>query len=274
MGHRPFLVLADFLTRQGIAVLRDDKRGIGESGGDYETATSADFASDVDAAVAWLKTRPEVNPQKIGLVGHSEGGLIAPMVAARNPDVAFIVMMAGPGVAGDRILPEQTRLIAETSGLSHPQAVRQAEEEAGVIALIEHEKDADALRKQVTEKFGAEWPKDTLENQIEQLTTPWMRYFLTYDPAAALRKVKCPVLALNGSKDRQVPPDLNLPLIRKALDEGGNRHFEVVEIPGLNHLFQTAKTGSLAEYEEIEETIAPAVLEKIAGWILQTAAKP
>jgi len=219
--------------------------------------------------VAWLKTRPEVNARKIGLAGHSEGGLIAPMVAARNPDVAFLVLMAGPGVPGDQTLPEQLRLLSEAAGMPHEQAVKQAAEEAGVIAMVEKEQDTAALRKQVEERFGAEWPKSMLDNQVTALSTPWMRYFLAYDPAAALRKVTCPVLALNGSKDLQVPPKLNLPAIKKALEDGGNKHFEIVELPGLNHLFQTAGTGGVAEYERIEETIAPAALQKIASWILQ-----
>jgi fermentation-respiration switch protein FrsA (DUF1100 family) len=264
MGHKPFLVLSDYLTRKGIAVLRADDRGVGKSGGVFAAATTADFATDAEAGVAWLKTRPEVDPRRIGLIGHSEGGIIAPMVAARNPAVAFIVMMAGSGVPGDQILPIQTMLIGEAAGVPHDVAVKNAELEREIVKIVEREKDHAAMEKAVRERLGSNLP----EAQIRALESPWFRYFLEYDPAPALRKVKCPLLALNGEKDLQVPPKQNLPAIRKALEEGGNRHFETVEFPGLNHLFQTAKTGAATEYGDIEETIAPAVLEKIAGWIL------
>jgi len=266
MDHRPFLVLADYLTRRGIEVLRSDKRGVGESGGRYSTATTADFASDAGAGVAFLKSRAEVDPKKIGLIGHSEGGMIAPMVAAHDDSVAFIVMMAGAGVRGDVTLPEQKRLLMEAAGVPHATAARAAEQEAAIIAMVEKEPDPAALRKEVTQRFGA---SDEVKEMVDALLTPWMRYFLTYDPAVALREVHCPVLALNGSKDLQVPAALNLPAIGRALEEGGNRYFEAVEMPGLNHLFQPAKTGGADEYQQIEITIAPEALEKIGAWILQ-----
>lgn len=250
LGHKPFLVLADYLTRRGIAVLRVDDRGIGKSGGDFEKATTADFATDVEAGMAWLKTRAEVNPHKLGLIGHSEGGDIAAMVAARNPDVAFIVMMAGSGVRGDEILPAQVAAIAEAGGASREAAGEQAAREREILNLVEHGN-----------------MEDVPAAQREQLQSPWFRYFLEYDPASALAKVKCPVLAVIGEKDRQVPAEQNLPAIRKALTIGGNQHFEADELPGLNHLFQAAKTGSPAEYAEIEETISPLALEKIANWL-------
>jgi fermentation-respiration switch protein FrsA (DUF1100 family) len=215
------------------------------------------------------KSRAEVNPKKIGLAGHSEGGVIAPMVAARDRYVAFIVLMAGTGVRGDRVLPEQAAQIAEASGVPHAAARLAAARERKLIAFVEQEKDRDVLRPKVKELYGAAVTDEVLDAQINALSTPWMRYFFTYDPAEALRRVTCPVLALNGSKDRQVPPEQNLPAIRAALEKSGNQHFEVVEFPGLNHLFQTAKTGGVAEYEQIEETMAPVVLEKIASWILK-----
>jgi pimeloyl-ACP methyl ester carboxylesterase len=264
--HKPFLVLADHLTRHGIAVLRADDRGTGKSGGKFVGATSADFAGDAEAGVAYLKSRPELNPRKIGLVGHSEGGLIAPLVASRNPDVAFIVMMAGPGVRGDALLYEQNRQLMEAGG-GGPEAARKAAENVRVLMeLVEAEKDVAALKEKAQAKLP-DVPAERLALQISMLEDPWMRYFLTYDPVPILRKVTCPVLALNGSLDRQVWSKQNLPPIRKALEESGNAHFEVVEMAGLNHLFQTAKTGGVQEYETLEETMAPAVLEKIAGWI-------
>jgi hypothetical protein len=269
-GHKPFLVLSDYLTRKGIVVLRADKRGIGKSTGDLAIATTADFASDVEAGVAYLKSRPEVDSHKIGLIGHSEGGIIAPMVAARNPDVAFIVLMAGSGVPGDQIIVEQLRLIEQAGGASKEKIAKDVANEQELLALVEKEKDDAVLDKELHEKLAADGMPDVqMGGQIKAMSSPWYRYFLTYDPATALRKVACPVLAINGAKDLQVPPALNLSAIRKALEEGGNKHFEVDELPGLNHLFQTAKTGAPGEYGEIEETISPAALDKIATWVLK-----
>jgi pimeloyl-ACP methyl ester carboxylesterase len=270
MGHKPFLVLADYLTRQGIVVLRADKRGVGQSTGDALTGTTADYAADAEAGVAYLKTRAEVNPRKIGLIGHSEGGIIAPMVAARNRDVAYIVMMAGSGVPGDQILVEQARLIAQASGVSKEKADENAVNEQAVLTLVETEKDAAALDKKLREKLAADGVAESrIDASIHFATEPWFRYFISYDPATALRKVACPVLAIDGSLDLQVPPAQNLPAIRKALEDGGNKHYEVDELPGLNHLFQTAKIGAPSEYGEIEETISPLALDKMATWILK-----
>ena len=265
MGHKPFLVLADYLTRQGIAVLRADKRGVGESTGNLAAAISADFATDAEAGVAWLKARKEVDPHNIGLIGHSEGGAIAPMVAARNRDVAFIVLLAGPGVRGDELLPAQVMAGNQAAGMSHEAAVKSGEMEREALQAIESEKDPARLR----EKLAAIMPQEELDRQWKTLISPWFRYFLEYDPASDLRKVTCAVLALDGGKDTQVPAKQNLPAIRKALEAGGNKRFETMEFPGLNHLFQTANTGAVTEYSRIEETMAPAVLAKIAGWILR-----
>jgi len=269
LGHRPFFVLADYLTRKGIVVLRADDRGFGKSTGSFAAATTADFATDAEAAVAYLKTRREVDAKKIGLVGHSEGGIIAPMVAARNADVAFIVMMAGPGVPGDQILPEQHRLIAEANGTSPTQAEKDAAQENKMLSYVESEKDDAVLDKGLREKLAGAVPEAQLGVAVHQLTSPWMKFFLTYDPAPTLEKVKCPVLAINGEKDLQVPPKQNLPPIRKALATSGNKNYEVDELPGLNHLFQTANTGSVNEYADIEETMSPVAMEKMASWILK-----
>ncbi len=269
LGHKPFLVLSDYLTRKEIAVLRADDRGTGKSTGNFATATTADFATDAEAGIAYLKTRSEIDPHRIGLIGHSEGGIIAPMVAARNPDVAFIVMMAGSGVPGDQILPAQLQAIEEAGGKSHEEAAKDAAHEREVLTLVETEKDEAVLEKELREKISGEEPEPQIGAQIKTLTSPWFRYFLTYDPATALRKVTCPVLAINGEKDTQVPPKQNLPAIRTALEQAGNKHFEADELPGLNHLFQTAKTGSPAEYAQIEETISPVALDRMASWILK-----
>ncbi len=270
MGHKPFLVLSDYLTRKGIVVLRADKRGVGKSTGNLATATIADFATDAEAGVAYLKTRSEVDPHNIGLVGHSEGGAIAPMVAARDPDAAFIVLMAGPGVPGDELLPQQELLLLEASGMGHEAAEKKVEKNRALFTLIEREKDDAVLDKELRARLAADAvPEARVGAAVKQLTSPWFRYFLSYDPATALRKVTCPVLALNGEKDLQVPPAQNLPAIRAALTAGGNKHFEVDEMAGLNHLFQSAKTGAPSEYAEIEETMSPVAMEKIASWILK-----
>jgi fermentation-respiration switch protein FrsA (DUF1100 family) len=270
LGHKPFLVLSDYLTRRGIAVLRTDDRGVGKSTGNFNASTTADFATDTEAGIAFLKTRTEVNPKKIGLIGHSEGGIIAPMVAARDHDVAFIVMMAGSGVSGDEILVSQAQLLSEVAGASHEAAEKNATKEREVLALVkqEHEGKNDAvLEKQIREKLAGDIPDAALGMEIQKLNSPWVHYFINYDPSIALQKVACPVLALNGEKDLQVSSKQNLPAIRKALEAGGNKNFEAVELPGLNHLCQTAKTGAVSEYAQIDETIAPAALDKIASWI-------
>jgi len=269
MGHKPFLVLADYLTRRGIAVLRVDDRGVGKSGGTFATATTADFATDAEAGVAYLKTRAEVDPHKIGLIGHSEGGIIAPMVASSNPEIAFIVMMAGTGVPGDAVLVEQVRMLAEAMGRSTEEADKAAANEHTILELVKEGKDTATIEKEIGALSNGKMPEGRMTAQVRALTSPWFRYFVSYDPAPVLKKVKCPVLALDGSKDLQVSPEQNLAAIRKALEEGGNKNVETQEFPGLNHLFQTAKTGLPNEYAQIEETIAPAVLQKIASWILK-----
>jgi fermentation-respiration switch protein FrsA (DUF1100 family) len=268
LGHKPFLVMADYLTRRGIAVLRVDDRGTGKSTGDVEHATTADFASDAEASLLFLKSRPEVNTRKIGIVGHSEGGMIAPMIAARSTDVAFIVMMAGTAVPGDQVLYEQVRLGNQAAGVPGDKIAETIAQEREILGLVKNTKDDIELEKQLRAKIAGKIPENQVELQIRALKSPWFRYFLGYDPATALRKVTVPVLAINGSKDTQVSAAQNLPVIRKSLTTAGNRDHEEVELPGLNHLFQTAKTGSPAEYAQIEETISPMALEKVGDWIV------
>jgi uncharacterized protein len=272
MGHKPFLVLADYLTRKGIVVLRADKRGCGKSGGSYAQAVMQDFASDADAGVAYLKTRPEVDPHKIGLVGHSEGGVEAPMAAVDNHDVAFVVMLAGMGVRGDQLLPEQLRLIELASGKKSDEVDKDLATQRDVLAAVEKDKDQASLEKDLRAILAGKVPEPQMDMQVKAVNSPWFRGLLEYDPAPTLSKLTCPVLALNGEKDLQVPPQQNLPPIRKALAAAGNKDVEVVELPGLNHLFQNAKTGNVSEYSEIEETISPVAMEKVASWILKQAA--
>jgi uncharacterized protein len=273
MGHKPFLVLADYLTRSGIVVLRADKRGVGKSGGDYSMAVMSDFASDADAGVAYLKSLPEVSQLKIGLLGHSEGAVEAPMAAVHNPDVAFVVMMAGSAVPGDQLLPEQMRLIEKAAGKSTDEIEKDVAVQREILALVERDKDDATLEKDLREKLAGKVPEAQMGMQVKAVSSPWFRGLLTYDPALALRQLTCPVLAINGEKDVQVPPQQNLPVIRKALESSGNKNYKVEELPGLNHLFQTARTGGISEYSEIEETMSPAAMEKVASWILKETGK-
>lgn len=280
LGHQPFLVLADHLTRQGIAVLRFDDRGVAKSKGNFAAATSEDFASDVLSAVAYLKTRKEINPQKIGLIGHSEGGMIAPMCAVKSAGVSFIVLMAGPGVTGEEVLYEQSRLLMLAEGSTPDEAARNRKLQEKMIAVLKAEKDETVAEKKLREvmvayiadmteaqKKAADANPGALLSQIKSSNTAWFRYFLTYDPRIALRQIKIPVLALNGELDLQVPVKQNLPEIAKALKSAGNKNFQTVELPKLNHLFQTTKTGAFSEYGKIEETISPAALTLMSDWI-------
>jgi hypothetical protein len=274
LGHKPFLVLADHLTRHGVAVLRYDKRGTGDSEGDYAKATTMDFAEDAQAAAAYLRTRPEIDAKHVGLIGHSEGGLIVPIVATRDPATAFIVMMAGPGVNGADILREQGRLIGRTMGaddaaLAQADALREQ-----MFTLVRAEKDpavVSAKLKALADDYAKSKgvPAATAEAQVAIVNSDWFRFFFDYDPAPTLTKVACPVLALDGSLDLQVPPDQNLPPIRAALAH--NPKAQVIELPDLNHLFQTAKTGAPGEYIQIEQTIAPVALDTITDWVLKQA---
>ncbi|MEL6923304.1 MAG: alpha/beta fold hydrolase [Bacteroidota bacterium] len=280
LGHKPFLVIADHLTRQGIGVLRFDDRGVGQSTGNFQAATSADFATDVMAGVNYLKTRKDIQHDQIGLVGHSEGGLIAPMVASQSDDVAFIVLLAGPGVDGAAILQLQSKLLGKAAGRTEKQIDANDKILTKAIELIRTESDAATLKSKMTtlmenaydemdkadqEEIGS---KDAfVSGQINALATPWFQYFLTYDPQPALEKTKCPVLAINGEKDLQVDPDQNLPAIEMALKKGGNDRYTIKELEGLNHLFQSTETGDSNEYGKLEETFSPVALKLVSDWI-------
>ena len=270
MGHKPFLVLADYLTRNGIAVLRYDERGIGQSTGTYSGSTSYDFAKDVEAGVEYLKSRPEINTSQIGLIGHSEGGLIAPMVASKNKEISFIVLMAGPGLRGDQIMLKQKELIELQMGVSKVAVDHNQKIFAGAYDLIINH-SGENLQEDLTnyfrEKYGKGLQQDQLNALVAQLSNPWMVAFIKADPAKYLPKVSCPVLAINGSKDLQVPAKENLKEIEKNLKEGGNTKVMAKELKDLNHLFQECETGLPEEYGEIEQTISPGVLEAINTWI-------
>jgi fermentation-respiration switch protein FrsA (DUF1100 family) len=281
-GHCPFLVLSDYLTRQGIAVLRVDDRGVGGSTGNSLQATTEDFAGDVLAGIEYLKNRKEIDPTRIGLIGHSEGGIIAPIVAVQSQDVAFIVMMAGTGLTGEEIIYLQSDLINRAEGASNETIAMNEALTKGMFSIVKQEQNNTVAEEEIRKFLRAEmanmseeeknlssYSEANLDAQIEAILSPWMRFFLTYDPKPTLMKVKCPVLAINGEKDLQVPPEENLRAIEDALKAGGNKNYTVKEMPGLNHLFQTAQTGSPTEYAKIEETISPAALEFIGDWILE-----
>ena len=265
-GHDVFKVLADHLTRSGIAVLRFDKRGIKASTGDYAGATTADFAADAEAGVAYLRTRPEIRANAIGLIGHSEGGAAAPMIAARNATVAFIVMMAGPGRPGSEINLSQVRIAGRLGGASTDQIEAGVASARELYAAITGAADGDKAYAAARGIYLARHMSEAdADGAAKHMSSNWFRFFLTYDPVPALQRVKCPVLAINGSKDTQVFAAEDLAAIKNAL--ANNPNAEVRELPGLNHLFQTAKTGAVSEYSAIDETIAPAALELITGWV-------
>lgn len=283
LGHRPFLVLADHLARRGIATLRYDDRGTARSSGNFATATTADFADDAEAAVRWLRARPEVAGDRVGIVGHREGGIVAPLVATRTADVAFLVLLAGPGLPGDSILLLQQRLIAAAQGAPSLMVDRVVAMNQQMFAALKQGRDsADAARlvEAVLDTVVAELPeaqrqpaRAQLAVASRQLMTPWMRWFVAHDPRPALRQVRVPVLALNGALDLQVPPRENLAAIAAALREGGNRDVTVAELPQLNHLFQTARTGAPTEYATLQETFAPVALERVSAWIVERFGK-
>lgn len=280
LGHKPFLVLSDYLTKNGIAVLRFDDRGTAMSKGDFKSATSNEFATDVESAITYLKTRKEINNKKIGLIGHSEGGLIAPMVASKSKDVAFIVLLAGTGIQGDQILLLQQKLIGKASGISDANLEKSTHENRKVFDIVNKSTNLEQLNIDLTnflkqslkDNPNAEKPAEISEDdfiklQVNQVANPWMQYFIKYNPAPTLEKVKCPVMAINGEKDLQVPPKENLEAITKALVKGGNKKVTTKEYPNLNHLFQECKTGSPDEYSKIEQTFSPAVLTDILNWV-------
>jgi len=280
-GHKPFLVISDYLTRNGIAVLRYDDRGTAHSTGDFKTATTLDFASDVESAIAYLKTRKDINNKKIGLMGHSEGGVIAPIVASKSKDVSFIVLLAGTGIRGDKLLLLQQELIAKAMGLHDTEIAKMVASNKKIFDIVVNTTNPDSLKSKlriavkdaIAQNQESKKSKETMddaamESQVSQLTSPWMQFFIKYNPSDALAKVKCPMLAVGGEKDLQVPVKENLPAIESALKKGGNKQVTTKAFPNLNHLFQECKTGLPGEYATIEQTFSPIVLDEVTKWIL------
>ncbi len=284
--HRPFLVLADYLTRRGIAVLRVDDRGVNGSDSGSPTATMENLTDDVLAGVEFLKSRPEIDPKKIGLIGHSEGGSIAPLAATRSKDIAFIVMLAGPGQTGADVILTQIALLSKAGGAGAEIIAQRVDLQKSLFAVIEAEPndkraaekisallDARAGKMNEPDKANFALMVADIKANFPILFSPPYRFFLAYNPRPVLERVKIPLLALNGENDLQVSAKENLQIISDALKKGGSKDFTVKSFPKLNHLFQTSNTGLVAEYGEIEETIAPTVLETISDWILKHAAQ-
>ena len=269
------MLLADTLTRAGYAVLRFDDRGVGRSTGDLAKATYNDLTGDVLAGVTYLKSRDDINPEHIGLLGHSEGGYLAPLAAERSPDVAFVILMAGPAVSGERVLALQNRLIYESVGRPKAQTEAQVSYIRKLSTLLKEENYGAAralsrkqIKVQLNELPEAQRPSPAAQKQMIQAylaSLPSLREFLVYDPKAALEALRVPVLAFYGGKDIQVPASQNAPVMRQLLENDPDATVRV--FPGLNHLMQPAPTGALGEYAEIETTIAPAVLKAITGWL-------
>ncbi len=284
LGHRPFLVLADHLTRQGIAVLRYDDRGIGASTGDFTKATTRDFAKDTVAAVKFLRTREEIDPARVGIIGHSEGGIIAPIAAAELGDVGFLVLLAAPGVSGLELIPRQAEEISLSMGAEPDVARRQGRVTRAILTVAASYAEVDEIRATIETQLRTlykEMPETAsltdeerearvqaaVKEQLPSVSNVWYREFLRLDPRVALSQVRCPVLAINGAKDVQVPAEENLATIQRTLEREGNTKVRIETIPDLNHLFQTAETGGPDEYATIEETFAPVALEMVAEWV-------
>ena len=277
-GHQPFLVLADFLTRRGVAVLRYDKRGVGQSTGDAQQASMDDLIGDAQSALRYLKSRKEVDPKRLGVLGHSEGGIIAASLAMRSNEVHWLVLLATPATTGERTLLKQSELIARIGGLPEAQITRSQEFDRMAYAAVRGTQSRAQLESKLNQliersELGATMPPAALQAQIRLMTSPWFRQFLDFDPEPLLQQLQIPVLALNGDRDLQVDAEDTVPLLRSAYDKSGNKDFTVVEVEGVNHLFQRAQSGSPALYGAIEETMAPEVLNGIGRWLDQHTAQ-
>jgi uncharacterized protein len=292
-GHQLFVVLARHLARLGIAVLRVDDRGVGKSTGNFSEATSEDFARDALSAIEYLKTRKEIARGQIGLLGHSEGGLVAPMAAAQSHDVAFVVMMAGPALRGDQIVVGAGGADLEGGWIRQDLIAQIRAAQERIFDIVKHEGDCDGvdtkimkeaevfhtvaarIRSEAPESLqkNAEGVASAIEGQAAFFLSPWFRFHYTYDPRNTLIKVRCPVLAIYGARDIQVPAKENLNAVRQALHWGGNKDYTALVLPNLNHLFQTSRTGAIDEYDQIDETLSLIALNTVSDWILEHTVK-
>lgn len=283
-GFKIFKIIADNFTKNGIAVLRYDDRGVGGSKGkSVNESTTMDFAEDVIQAVKYLQTREDINPKQIGLCGHSEGGIVAPLVSTMDKDIAFIVLIAGTSVKGIDIVKEQTKMIMKANNASQEEIDKQAELFDMIYNSIKTGEGWDKLKKDISERIIAEMDNSTdsaktkneeyannmAELQIKSFSSPWFKFFVEYDPYPALLKVKCPLLALFGENDLQVLPSQNKAPMEKALSNGGTKDYKIIVIPKANHLFQSANTGSPSEYGSLPKEFVPGFLDTMTGWILE-----
>lgn len=269
--HKPFFVWADAMTRRGIAVLRYDDRGVGGSGGGTVEDTSADFATDAASALAFLQTRPEIDARRIGLIGHSEGGLIAPLVVQQGGEAAWVVMLAGPAVPGGDILVAQQRRLAMAAGASPVQVeTSNAMQRSLMDAVARNKDDGEAAARETEAILVAAGQSETSARQaVRPIVSPWYRWFVAHDPAPALAALEVPLLAVYGGKDLQVPSDLNAPVLARARPTA-----EIMVLPALNHLLQTAITGAPGEYGTIEETLAPEAIQIVTDWVAARSGPP
>jgi len=272
LGHKPFLIIADHLTNNGIAVLRVDDRGTGESEGIYNNTGLNGFVNDTKSALDYLRSRDDTNSKKIGLIGHSLGGVIAPIIASNTDVVTFIVMLAGSGIRGDQLMLLQKEQLERKMFVPEPAITIGQNNMRGVYDIIltstsDKEKLQTDLKEKLNTIFGTMLPENQIDLLSQQLSFPWLTDFIKFDPKESLSKTKCPVLALNGSNDLQVPAKENLQAIKKILTKSGNDNFKTMEIENLNHLFQESETGLPAEYVTIEQTFSPKVLEIMTTWI-------
>ena len=285
-GHKPFAVIADYLTKQGIAVLRVDDRGAGKTTGNFSKSTTEDFEKDVETGIDYLKGRMDVDISNIGMAGHSEGGMIAPMVAAKRKDIKFIVLLAAPGIKITKLMEQQDFDVSAAAGVPKNDLELYRPVYRNLVAAITNENDIATASKKASDIF-TDWQNKTAVNTVKkttgvtdeksrsefitgfvtQMKQPWFNYFMKFNPADYLKKVHCAVLALNGEKDVQVAAGPNLAAINKILSENKATHFKTQSLPGLNHLFQHCKSCTVAEYGEIEETFSPEALQIIAAWI-------
>jgi uncharacterized protein len=280
--HKPFWVIADHLTRKGFIVLRYDDRGVGKSTGNFDMSSTGDFAKDTEAGIEYLKTRKDVNPRKIGIIGHSEGGMIASIVANETSDVAFIVSLAGFMVNFEDVVLDQLLNQAKQMGRSEEEIALEKTWRKSLYSIIREKTDSATAANKLWEAYNQmngddlkklNWPKERHESQVRQLLNPWWRYNLTLDNREKLMNIKCPVLALYGELDKQVFPEKNVVFVEEAFKNGKCKKFELTRLPGLNHMFQTATTGSEYEYTRIEETFSPDALNLISDWIRKTAGR-
>ncbi|QQT28049.1 alpha/beta hydrolase family protein [Sphingobacterium spiritivorum] len=261
-GHKPFKLIADYLTRRGFAVLRYDDRGVGASTGSFGTATTRDFANDALAAINFLRIRTDINIRKIGVIGHSEGGMIAPLLASEDKDIAFIAMLAGPAIAIDSLMILQNYAIGKAYGMSEDKLQQAKELNNRVYKVLKSNLSDEEVKKQLADVAAN-------DKELSEFTSKWFRYFIRFDPVPVLKAVKCPIFAVYGGKDLQVPAEQNLNSVYKISEANRHKMDFIKMYPDLNHLFQHAHTGLINEYGELEETFSEDVLKDLFSWLKQ-----